>query len=310
MSSEQQIRRELIKAGSNEVEFLVFNLGTQKYGMNVAKVRQIMVFDRSKISEVPNQLPEYVGLMPFRESTIAVVDLRIHLKKAAANQTTPDLLIISEFNRRIVGFVVDGVDKIERCSWETFQPIGDSACNADDSKTVGVVRLKDNIILILDLETIMGLIDPSMNVNIMEQSIPLSTIDRSTVTILHCDDSSVVQKVLLKTLEASGFKRFVQFSSAVEALNYLSTNRQNNKVDVILSDIEMPQMDGLAFCKKIKEDSEWKKLPFLFFSSTVDPQMEAKCISVGSDGAFAKPEISIVIESIDRLVSERRNSSN
>ena len=303
----EQARRELIKAGSNEVEFLVFHLGEQRYGMNVSKVRQIMVYDRSQVSEVPNQLPEYLGLMPFREQTIAVVDLRVHLKKQPAEKNTPELLIISEFNRRTVGFVVDSVDRIERCSWESFQPIGDSACDADNSKTVGVVRLKEVIVLILDLETIMGLIDPSMNVSIMEQSIPPSLVDRSSVTILHCDDSAVVQKVLVKTLESAGYHKFLTFPLAVDALEYLKEHGISN-IDIILSDIEMPQMDGLAFCKRVRETPEYKDMPFIFFSSTVDPQMLQKCLSVGGDGAYAKPEINHVVAAIDELVGNHRKS--
>ncbi len=304
MSADEK-RQELIKAGSNEVEFLVFHLGGQRYGMNVTKIRQIMVLDKSSLSPVPNQRGELAGLMPFREKTISVVDLAIHLgKEKIVSTDAPELLIVTEFNNRTIGFIVDGVDRIERCSWELFEPIGNSACNADDSKVVGSVRFKDSLILILDLETIMGIIDPSMNLNYQAGDTPFAIEDRNKISILHCDDSAVVQKVLVKSLETAGFVKLHTFPSATQALDYLNQTG-GRTVDIIISDIEMPQMDGLAFCKKVKEDNNLKNLPFLFFSSTIDAQMETKCMSVGAAGAFSKPQLKDIIAELDVIAKGR-----
>ncbi len=297
----------LTESGTNEVEFLLFHLGAQRYGINVGKVRQILLFNRDKVAHLPGLPPAILGLMPFRENTISIIDLREMLSVPAEQRVVSarDLLLVAELNLRTVGFVVDSVDKIERLGWERFEPIGQTTCAGGSGSVVGTVTLKDGIVVILDLETIMGSLDPTMNVDHYASEIAPSTIDRGSVRILYCEDSAIVQKALVRTLESAGFTQVQLFPTGLAGLEYLEKNPSAN-VDIIISDIEMPQMDGLTFCRKVHELKTFQKVPFVFFSSMINAQMEEKCRSVGGDACYSKPQIPLIVTAIEQLLQEKR----
>lgn len=293
----------LLESGTNEVEFLLFQVGVQRYGINVAKVRQILLFDPASLAVIPKQLPEILGLMKFRDKTISIVDLRMHLGTPAANEENPrPLLMVTEFNQRTTGFIVDAVHRIERCSWKQFEPIGDTTLNSSNGSVVGTVSLKDGIVVILDLETTLSIIDPSSSIENSNNEIASGSIDRSKISILYCEDSAIVRKMLTKTLSEAGFQRFHVFSTGQEGLDFLKSP-SCPPIDIIVSDIEMPQMDGLTFCKHVKSDPKVSAIPFVFFSSMIDEQMEKKCRSVGGDGAFSKPQLNRIVDAIERTLS-------
>jgi two-component system chemotaxis response regulator CheV len=205
----------------------------------------------------------------------------------------------------VIAFLVDSVDRIERCSWQQFEPLSETACDSSTANIVGTVRLPDGIVLIIDLETVMGAIDPTMKIEHYEERISAGSASRAEVTIVHCDDSTIVQKMVHKTLGTAGFPLVKSFTTGAQALEFLQTAKPG-EVDVILSDIEMPVMDGLSLCRQVREIGHLKSVPFFFFSSMIDTQMAAKCRTVGGDGSFSKPEIHLLVAEIDRLVARRR----
>ena len=291
----------LLEVGTNEVEFLLFRLGTQYYGINVAKVRQILLFDESKVVLLPHHPPELLGVMKFRDRTISIVDLKIHLGVTSPGATRK-LLLVTEFNQRTIGFVIDAVERIERCSWKHFVPVADTIAGSTSKSLVGTVTLKETIVLILDLETIMTTIDPSMGMEAYEDKIPSKmSIDRSEVSILYCEDSVVVQKTLLKTLDKAGFKKIATFATGADGLDFLKQEPAPH-VDLILSDIEMPKMDGLTFCKAVRGLDSYKSTPLIFFSSMITDQMELKCRAVGGNACYSKPQIHLIVDAIEGLL--------
>lgn len=293
----------LLEVGTNEVEFLRFRLGGQFYGINVGKVCQIMLLDKSKVAQLPGQQDGVLGVMTFRDKTISVVDLRTHLGITPESTLDPSraLLLVTEFNQRTTGFVIDAVDRIERCTWNQFEPVTNTVCNRDTGSILGTITLKDGIVIILDIETILAGIDPTTTVEYHQKDIPESSIDRSNISIVYCEDSAIVQKILIKTLEGAGFKKFHTFPSGLDGLNYMKTTSPD-EVDIILSDIEMPQMDGLTLCKETRALSGYKDTPFIFFSSMINEQMESKCRSVGGDACFSKPQVQEIVGAIEKLV--------
>ncbi len=169
---------------------------------------------------------------------------------------------------------------------------------------VGTIIIDDEIVMILDLEAMMGRIDPSMGTDAFEAQISPSNsaeLDRSHLKVLYCEDSVVVQKVLLKALTKGGLKNFKVFGTGKEGLAWI-TSHQSEEVDIIISDIEMPGMDGLTLCREIKALPAWKDKPFIVFSSMVNDQMKEKCQSVGANAALSKPEAHLIVEAIDRLL--------
>jgi two-component system, chemotaxis family, chemotaxis protein CheV len=294
----------LLKSGTNEVEFLVINIGKHLYGINVSKVRTIQVYDSTLVSPVPHQKPELLGLMPYRDLTISIVDLKINLAvNGVRDSTQPRLLLVTEFNNRTTGFVVDGVSRIERCSWEGFEPITDSCCNTTDGGIVGTVKLPEGLVIILDLESIIGALDPSMSIENYARDIEKPTIARDGIRIVHCDDSVVIRKLVYKILVDAGFPAPVQFDNGADTLDYINKTGETS-ANIIISDIEMPRMDGLALCKNLKDSDVTKRIPLLFFSSMINKQMLEKCRSVGGDGAFSKPQINFLVNEIETLLQQ------
>lgn len=307
MAKNQEKQGILLESGTNEVEFLIVRLGDQKYGINVSKVCQILVFDPRVLSEMPNQPTEVLGVTTFREQTISIVDLSLNLKRKSDQRPDVKLLIIAEFNNRRTGFVVDGVDRIERVSWTNFEPITQTTCNESSSSVVGTVRSDDGLIIILDLESIVAALDPTMSIESYAKDIELASLDRQSVRIVHCEDSVVIQKLVLQVLNGAGFTRVTQFDNGAKALEALKQNGRGS-VDIILTDIEMPLMDGLSLCKSLRGDPKYEKLPIVFFSSMINEQMAAKCRSVGGSASFSKPQINMVVGAIEELIAKERSS--
>ncbi len=295
----------LLEVGTNEVEFLVFQITTQSYGINVAKISQIIIFDPTKVVSVPYQPNGVLGVFDHRGETISIVDLKTNLciPGESINIKTHQLLLITEFNKRKTAFLVDAVDRIERCSWELFHPIEESMGNTSDSSVVGTVTLKDTIMILLDVESIMGKIDPSMSIEHYQNKINTKVSgSRAEVSIVYCEDSPLLRKILRQTLEKVGFKNFHIFPTGVEGLEYIKSQPPGS-IDLIVSDIEMPQMDGLSLCKHVRALEHDKTTPFLFFSSMINEQMAAKCKAVGGNAYFSKPEIHKLVAEIDKLLN-------
>ena len=308
MAKNQQTQGILLESGTNEVEFLIVSLGQQRYGINVSKVCQIMVYNPQLLSEMPNQSEEVLGVMTFREQTVSVIDLSINLKRKADQRPAQKLLIIAEFNERRTGFVVDGVERIQRVSWQNFEPITETTCNGSLASVVGTIRSEEGLIIILDLESIVGTLDPSMSIEFYAKEIEAASIDRGTIRVLHCEDSVVIQKLVFQVLHSAGFTRVEQVNNGSAALEYLKKNGRGS-VDVILSDIEMPTMDGLTMCRTLREDPRFQDLPLVFFSSMINEQMAAKCRTVGGNAAYSKPQINMIVGVIEDLIKRDRSSS-
>lgn len=306
MTNKLKTHNILLDPGTNEVEFLLISLGTQRYGVNVSKVCTIQVFDPQKVVPLPNQTSAVIGVMTFRDKTISIVDLAVTMGwPPVEKDSVKRLLVVAEFNQRTTGFVVDGVDRIERFGWGQFEPITGTTCSNTEASILGTVRVPDGLILIIDLETIMAGLDPTMNMQHYAPHIEAATVPRAGIKIIHCDDSILIQKVVVKVLSDAGFESVKQFSNGEETLNYLKESGAD-QVDIILSDIEMPRMDGLSLCKTLKQDKRFSETPFVFFSSLITEQMLAKCRAVGGNGAFSKPQIDILVGEIDKIIGARQ----
>jgi two-component system chemotaxis response regulator CheV len=296
----------LLESGTNEVEFLLFRLGGQYYGINVEKVTQIVIFDPSKVAALPKQPTGVLGVLDYRGATINIIDLAMHLE-LRKSESTPErrLLLVVEFNKRRTGFVVDMVERIERCSWSQFEAMGETS-GSGVSCVVGTITLADGIVVLLDVESILAAIDPSMGVDFYQKDIKKDQNNsRSKVSIVSCEDSALIQRLLMSSLGAAGYSNVRSFSTGADGFEYLRSVGPD-EVDVVITDIEMPLMDGLTLCKNLRALPEWKHVPVVFFSSMISEQMAAKCASVGGDAWFSKPEIHLLVEGVDEHVKRHR----
>lgn len=303
MSNAERGKGILLESGTNEVEFLRFGCAGQSYGINVAKVSQILLFKPELLTKVPMRPRSMLGTVDYRGRSIPVIDLAEYLELPLPDQDKQRLLLVTQFNQHVTGFVVDNVDGIVRCSWTEFVPLEDQVFGDGGSNVVGTVTVADVLMLILDVEVILGTLIPTSSISQYSDKVAKSaSLDRSKIRVLYCEDSPTVQKILIKTLREAGFEKIEVFPNGAEGYERIKSIGANG-VDIILSDIEMPRMDGLALCKAVRELSDFKSTPFVFFSSMVDDQMKRKCEQVGGQAAFAKPEVQLIVDCIDRLMS-------
>lgn len=293
----------LLESGTNEVEFLEFSVGGNLLGVNVAKVSQALVLAELEITSLPGGADWFVGSVYFRGRPIPVIHLGKFLGIAdEAAENAGRLLLVLEFNSKINGFVVDEVDAIRRVSWNDFKAMQDGGEPSSEMCVTGTVTIEDRIVLILDMEQMMARVDPAMNVEYYVAAISQHVgIDREKVRILYAEDSTIVQKVTMKILRDAGFTDITLMTTGRKALDYLLANPDS--VDVVISDIEMPEMDGLTFCRQVRQTPEIASVPFIFYSSLINDQMKKKCQSVGGDASLAKPEIHLIVATIEQLLS-------
>lgn len=300
-------RKILLEAGTNEVEFLEFGIGNERFGVNVAKVLQILVWKSQKITRLPTADQAFLGTVSVRNTSIPAFDLGAVLKiPPAEGSADSQLLILMEFNQRINGFVVDTVYDIERISWNDFRPFDDMKFGTVEPCVIGTVTVENRIIMVLDMEALLERLDHSVSIETRRELVKPAMVDRSQIRVLYCEDSPFIRKLTLSVLTEAGFSQIVAKNSGAEGLGYLQTLDADQGVDIILTDIEMPVLDGLAFCKAVKQIPNYSKLPVIFFSSLITEQMKAKCMSVKGDACFSKPEVHMVAEAIEKLYLETK----
>lgn len=308
----------LLESGTNEMEIIEFYVGSQPLGINVQKLKEIISFEESGLTAIPESDPAMLGTLLLRGATIPLIDLKKHLKQRDQEEQSGDVrsvVLVCEFNHRTNGFKVDGVNQIHRISWSDVEPIA-PFINQYKPRFTGSIHIEDREILILDLEHIIGEFDPESVLGdpdtIDSSGIPQTKFDlRSQVKILMAEDSSIIRTGIEKVLRKTGFDGLEVFVDGEECYQrILQLKKQADEAgddirrhfNLLISDIEMPKMDGLTLCRKVKEELGYKHVPVLLFSSLINPPMEVKCDSVGADGYAAKPEIAKLIEMMDSFI--------
>jgi two-component system chemotaxis response regulator CheV len=292
----------LLETGTNEFEIVEFNIGEVNYGINVAKVREVIT--RTPVTEMPQAHPYVDGLFTLRGKAIPLVNL-----PRCLNVQTPDEpknIIVTEINNYNIGFLVDSVSRIHRISWKNMEP---SLEVGDQSRVVGIIKMEGKIILLLDFETIIAEINPEINQKLT--TFEDATVDvkakRNNVHVVCAEDSPLLRELLVSTLHESGYRYVRDFNNGADAWKYLSDGIDKNapiedQVRVIISDIEMPQMDGHRLLKLVREDQRYANIPFILFSSLISEEMRRKGEQLGANGQISKPEINQLIGLIDELV--------
>lgn len=308
----------LLESGTNEMEIIEFYVGNQPLGINVQKLKEIISYDDSALTAIPETDPAMLGVLMMRGTTIPLLDLKMHLKQGRdekdENGQRP-VVLVCEFNHRINGFKVDGVNQIHRIRWSDVQPLADFI-DQYRPRFTGSVNIDGREILILDLEYIIGEFDPDSVLTTGEEEKgaeeQLKASDQRRVKkVLMAEDSAVIRSNLVDILRERGFAQlesFVDGETCYQRVLQLQKQAEESGADIgdvlhlVVSDIEMPKMDGLTLCRKIKEELGYRDIPVLLFSSLINPPMEAKCDSVGADGYASKPELPKLIRIMDQFL--------
>ena len=293
----------LLESGTNELEVLEFTLGDNHYGINVAKIREILQY--MPVTPVPNTHPSVEGIFMPRDTMITVINLKNCLNLPQTDEK--GLFIITNFNKLNVAFHVDQVIGIHRVSWENIIKPDETLTGEQGSTATGVIKMDDRLIVILDFEAIVASISPEtgLRVNDIDE---MEARDRSDATILIAEDSALLSKLITECLKKSGYTNLIVEENGQEAWDVIKDMQAKGDItkhlDCIITDIEMPLMDGHRLTKLVKSDAELRDIPVIIFSSLVNEEMRKKGEQLGADAQLTKPEIGKLVEAIDKLLDK------
>ena len=292
----------LLESGTNELEILEFKVGDNFYGINVAKIREILLYQ--PVTPIPNGHPCIEGIFMPRDIMISVINLRKCLGFTEEPETE-GLFIITNFNKLNTAFHVDEVLGIHRVSWgDIIKP--DVTISAEDSGvSTGVVKLEDRLVVILDFEKIVSDINPETGLKVSDMD-NYEERNRSDSPILIAEDSPLLSKLICECLRKAGYTNLIINMNGQEAWDKLvDMNKKGTvleNVHCIITDIEMPLMDGHRLTKLVKENDTMKNIPVIIFSSLINDEIRRKGEALGADAQLTKPEIGSLVSEIDKLV--------
>lgn len=283
-----------MKSSSNEIELIDFRIFEKKddkiyeaiYGINVAKVQEIIKMP--ELFDIP-AAPEYViGIFDLRSTYIPLIDLAKWLGMNSDDSRDHNIVIITEFNNVKIGFKVHSAKRIRRISWKDIEPAHFNS-SIEHKKITGTTRIEDEkTLLILDLESIIEELDLNTHAK-DEVFIP----QKLNGTVLFLDDSSSARKLIKKNLSRMGLK-VIEAIDGEDGLQKLESVYNQFKDDIanhlkiIISDVEMPKMDGFHFLSQIHSDSRFHEIPVIFNSSICDKYSEEKAKELGAKAYLVK----------------------
>lgn len=298
----------LLESGTNEIEIMEFTIYDELYGINVAKVREIMMSD--KVKPIPHSHEAVEGIFKPREIMLSVVDLPFYLTGEKTVPQPKDLFMVTNFNQMHIAFRVQTVVGIQRISWKDIKKPDKTINGGEEGLATGIAQCGKDLITILDFEKIVADIAPETGIN-LEEIGGYEGRNRSEFRILMAEDSVLLTRMIETALHKSGYTNLVNFNNGQEAWDYLESIRDEeallDKVSLIITDIEMPQMDGHRLTKLVKSDERLKEIPLIIFSSLINQEMEIKGRKLGADEQLSKPEIGHLVSVMDHLLEKRRD---
>ena len=298
----------LLEAGTNELEILVFSVANQRFGVNVAKVREILPVP--EITSTAGCRDEIEGVVVIRDLVVPVANLQkcLYTENTSQVSSETDKLLLLEYNQSHICFRVNDVERIYRISWTEVLPPN---LTENSVALTAIVLLNDSIVPVLDFE--------SLSVSLGILSFPkdkgeVSTIagkDRSDYPIVFADDSAVIRKLVQDRLEEAGFSNIQAFNDGETAWNYLRDiadsslpEELSNNIAGVITDIEMPRLDGLSLTKKIRQMPQLKDLPVILFSSIASKANKNKAEQVKASAQVSKPDLGKLVETLSQLLEE------
>ena len=292
----------LLESGTNEIEVMEFTINDNLFGINVAKVTEIMM--SAPVKFIPHAHPSVEGIFKPRDIVITVIDLPKYLLGETGQHGEKDLFIVTNFNKMNIAFRVHTVVGISRISWRDIQKPDKAVSGGEDGVATGIAQCGDDLVTILDFEKIVAEISPETSIQISEID-RLGHRERREAPILIAEDSFLLSKMIRESLHKAGYVNVKLFDNGQELWDHLNSVRGRDleqEAALIITDIEMPQMDGHRLTKLIKDDREFKNIPLVIFSSLISEEMRVKGKQLGADEQLSKPEIGHLVEIIDYLL--------
>ena len=296
----------LLESGTNEIEIREFPIDGSLYGINVAKVREIILSAPVKV--MPHAHPAVEGIFKPRDAVITVVDLPRYLG-VEKEKGEKDLFIITNFNKMFIAFRVHTVVGISRISWTDIHKPDKTVSGGSEGVATGIAQCGDDLVTILDFERIVAEIAPETTIQ-MDEIDKMGPRDRRAETIWIAEDSILLSRMIEDCLHKAGYVNLRMFPNGRElweALNALPEDGElSEKVALVITDIEMPQMDGHRLTKLIKSTAKYQPIPLIIFSSLISEEMRIKGRQLGADEQMSKPEIGHLVDVMDHLLEDKR----
>jgi two-component system chemotaxis response regulator CheV len=302
-------------AGTNKLEILLFSLGKdpktgreEAFGINVFKVREVMRVP--EIVHAPDMPPGVEGMVSLRGHTLPVIDLARFCD--IERDEKPQILVITEYNRTQQGFLVHSVDQILRMDWDQIKAPPGMLAHRHGGLVTAVTELQDNrLVMILDVEKVLDettgrTSDPMIYEDIQKVSRP--------ATVFYADDSSVARKQIERTLDTMGVRHMgaTNGKEAWQKLQQIADEAEGageslaDRVDVVLTDIEMPEMDGYVLTKQINADNRMKSVPVIMHSSLSSSTNEDRGKAVGATDYVPKFQPKELADTLAPYLAEER----
>ncbi|EGQ8493638.1 chemotaxis signal transduction protein CheV [Vibrio cholerae] len=312
----------LTESGTNELEIIEFHLekvlpdGRTKtcyYGINVAKVREVIRVPET--TDYPNAQPHMIGVFSSREILTPLVDLAGWLGVPTSTDISKKYVIVTDFNRMTNGFLIDSISRIHRISWNDVESPSQFLEAGEQDCVVAVVRQDKKLIMILDFEKIIADINPELSMEkydvTVDRKVDLNqrmVTKRNAKTIMVVDDSAFIRSLIQDTLSSAGYN-IIACKDGGEAHEKLMELKQAAKeenvpvselVDAVVTDVEMPRMDGMHLIKRLRDDDSYSSMPIVMFSSLMSDDNRAKALALGANDTLTKPEIGKMVAMMDK----------
>lgn len=282
----------LLETGTNELEILELLIAGQVFGVNVLKIKQILSYTPDVVAALhaPGIHPAVKGTFLFHGKPILLTDLSEYLfaGKEPVETTAPQVVVVCEFNNAQQGFLIDGVDRIFRRTWDQIQaPHG--AISSAQAMITGIVHSEGREVLLIDFEGIIEDISGGTTPDGAVEDTPTDELQlkRAATKVLMADDSNTVRHQVSGILRDAGYTNLSIFDNGADAYAAINTNVET-PFDIVVTDIEMPQLDGLTLCRKLKENRTPSKV--IILSSMISEQVATKCQRVGADAYLSKEQ--------------------
>jgi len=326
MESKQERQDILLEMGTNEVEiaeFGIFLREEQKYqsfGINVAKIREII--NTPAFKKMPSSHEHVLGVFELRNKIIPIIDLGAWLNESSASETEDSYVIVAEFNQDNFGFLIHKIETIHRLSWEqVLPPTEHMQIDSQTNCITGIVSLGNDgkkLMLMIDFEKIVADIKPERSLSIKADRKIIENLDGGNPSpkVLLAEDSSIVRDLLSGILRDGGFE-VLSVNNGKLAWDHLTEWKSDAEksgepleslIQIVVSDIEMPQMDGHSLLRKMKEDQQLKTLPVILFSSLIYEEIRRKGDLLGADAQVSKPEIGNLLTIVEDVLKKRKNT--
>lgn len=275
--------------GQNRLELLLFRLdGPQLYGINVFKVREVL--QCPKLTLIPKSHPVVCGVASIRGATIPILDLAMATGAGALKDQSNPFVIITEYNTKTQGFLVRSVERIVNMNWEDIHPPPKGT--GHDHYLTAVTRMDEQLVEIIDVEKVLAEVSPSSE-TISQGVVDVETQSKAlSLRVLTVDDSSVARKQVARCLQSVGVE-VVSLNDGRQALDYLRKlvdegKNPSEEFLMMISDIEMPEMDGYTLTAEIRNDPRMQKLHIILHTSLSGVFNQAMVKKVGADDFLAK----------------------